>query len=111
MDVEFLKRHFNLQPLPKEGGYFAETYRSADKLSHPCLSDRYHGERNIATAIFYLLTPSTYSALHMLPGDEIYHFYLGDPVEMLQLHADGTGRVVILGQKVDAGMNLQVCVP
>jgi predicted cupin superfamily sugar epimerase len=52
MDVEFLKRHFNLQPLPKEGGYFAETYRSPDKLLQSCLSDRYPspgktGSRNV----------------------------------------------------------------
>jgi hypothetical protein len=47
----------------------------------------------------------------MLPGDEIYHFYLGDPVEMLQLDTNGTGRVLILGPKVEEGMNLQVCVP
>ena len=47
----------------------------------------------------------------MLPADEIYHFYLGDPVEMLQLHPDGAGNIFILGQRLDEGMKLQHRVP
>ena len=84
----------DLQPLPLEGGFFRETYRSPLK-----------------TAIYYLLTPKTFSALHKLPSDEIYHFYLGDPVEMLQLHPDGTGSTNILGTDVIRGMQPQLLVP
>ena len=40
-----------------------------------------------------VLTSDTFSALHRLRGDEIFHFYLGDPVEMLHLAPDGTGGV------------------
>ena len=60
-----------LEPHPLEGGFFRETYRTRQKL---------HGqERPLATAIYYLLTPTTCSALHRLPGDELFHFYLGRP--------------------------------
>jgi uncharacterized protein len=78
-----------LAPLPSEGGYYAETYRSA-----------------FGTAIYYLLTADSFSAMHRLPGDEIFHFYLGDPVEMLQLRPDGTGEVLILGPDLLRGMRL-----
>jgi hypothetical protein len=54
-----------------------------------------------------MLTPDTFSALHKLPGDEIFHFYLGDPVEMLQLHPDGRGEITVLGQDIAAGMRPQ----
>ena len=57
----------------------------------------YTGDRHLSTAIYYLLTPGTCSALHQLPGDEVYHFYAGDHVEMLQLKPDGTGEVTIVG--------------
>lgn len=83
-----------LVPLEPEGGYFRETYRS----------DR-------STAIYYLLTPKTFSAIHRLPWDEIFHFYLGDAVEMLQLAPGGAGQVVTLGADLVAGMRPQVVVP
>jgi predicted cupin superfamily sugar epimerase len=83
-----------LEPHPKEGGLFRETYRSAG-ASDP--GAPFDGIRSHGTAIYYLLTPDTFSAMHRLPGDEIFHFYLGDPVEMLELHPDGTSRITILG--------------
>jgi predicted cupin superfamily sugar epimerase len=92
-----------LEPHPLEGGFFRETYRTAQKV---------HGqERPLATAIFYLLTPQTCSALHRLPGDELFHFYLGDPVEQLHLRPDGSGAVVTLGADLLAGQRPQVLVP
>ncbi len=100
----------HLQPHPIEGGYFAETYRCETRGSK-ALGPTYSGERFISTAIFYLLTLETFSAMHKLPGDELFHFYLGDPVEMLQLRPDGGCEIVILGQDIAAGMRLQHCVP
>src|SRR5207302_5125354 len=46
-----------------------------------------------------------------LASDEIFHFYLGDPVRMLQLAADGTGRTIVLGPDLLAGQQAQVLVP
>jgi len=79
---------------PMEGGYFRETYRSA--ADHDPGAP-YSGRRSHGTAIYYLLTADTCSAMHRLPGDEIFHFYLGDPVEMLELHPDGTATRTLLG--------------
>jgi predicted cupin superfamily sugar epimerase len=92
--LEQIKLLFNLKPLQAEGGYFAETYRSHHLIPEDALPKGYEGKRALSTAIYYLLTPDTFSALHRLPTDEIYHFYLGDPVEMLQLFPDGTGKVI-----------------
>jgi uncharacterized protein len=103
--IDFLK----LQPHPKEGGFFRETYRSADRLTS--LPTRYPSGRCAGTAIYYLLTLNTFSALHLLQSDEIFHFYLGSPVRMLQLHPDGHGEEVVLGPNVLAGQRLQVVVP
>jgi uncharacterized protein len=101
----------NLQPHPKEGGYFRETYRSAETFPASSLPERYGGDRSASTAIYYLLTPPTFSALHRLKTDEVFHFYLGSPVRMLQLFPDGTGRTVVLGPDLLAGQQVQVVVP
>jgi uncharacterized protein len=102
-----------LTPLPIEGGYFRETWRSNLVLTPSSLPLRYTSDKSLGTAIYYLLTsdPNSFSALHRLPTDEIYHFYLGDPVEMLLLTGDGAARRVILGQNIAAGENVQLAVP
>jgi uncharacterized protein len=108
--IEQLKERFNLTPLPEEGGYFAETYRSSTRIASSALGDHYEGHRCLSTAIYYLLTPYTFSALHMLPTDEIYHFYLGDPVELLELHKTGSGCITVLGPDIEKEMKVQHCV-
>jgi predicted cupin superfamily sugar epimerase len=69
------------------------------------------GDRPMSTAIYYLLEPGTYSEMHVLASDEIFHFYLGDPVEMLQLHPDGSSAVFTLGPDLQAGQHVQLVVP
>jgi predicted cupin superfamily sugar epimerase len=100
----------NLQPHPKEGGFFRETYRAAEQFTAAQLPPRYGSERSASTAIYYLLKPGTFSALHRLATDEIFHFYLGSPVRMLQLAETGS-REIVLGSDLSAGHELQVVVP
>ena len=99
-----------LQPHPKEGGFFRESYRSGERTSAAHLPARYGGDRCAATAIYYLLTPGTFSAIHRLASDEVFHFYLGSPVRMLQLDASG-GREIVLGPDLAGGQQVQVVVP
>jgi uncharacterized protein len=100
----------NLKPLPAEGGFFMESYRADESFA--VLPGRYHNEqRCFSTAIYYLLTPDTISAIHKLASDEIFHFYAGDLVEMLQLFPDGRGKVIKIGSDLKAGLRPQVVVP
>jgi predicted cupin superfamily sugar epimerase len=99
-----------LQAHPVEGGFFRETWRSVETAPGNALP-RHGGDRSVGTAIYYLLTPQTVSALHRLPGDEVFHFYLGDPVRMLQLWPDGTTRELILGPDLARGQLVQTVVP
>jgi predicted cupin superfamily sugar epimerase len=104
-----LIRLLRLQPHPREGGWFRETYRADEVLAG--LPGRYGGGRAVSTAIYYLLTPGTCSALHRLASDEVFHFYRGDPVRMLQLFPDGQGREVVVGPQIERGQSPQVVVP
>ena len=90
-----------LEPLPVEGGLFRQTWRRA-----------VDGEV-IGTATFAVLTadPESFSAMHRLTRDEIWHFYLGDPVQMVLLHPDGGVTRPVLGQDLAAGQMPQVIVP
>lgn len=105
MTVDDVIRLLKLQPHPVEGGFFRETYRAGTTIS------AHGGTRNVSTAIYYLLKPGHVSELHVLPDDEVFHFYLGASVKMLQLHPDGTGREVVLGADILAGEVPQMVVP
>jgi predicted cupin superfamily sugar epimerase len=111
MDIEFLKKALGLVALPEEGGHYAETYRATETVSIEQLPNREVANRSLATAIYYLLTPDSYSAMHRLASDELWHFYLGDPVEMLQLADHGAGKIITIGTEIDHGMRPQVVVP
>jgi uncharacterized protein len=100
VEVAELIEALALRPHP-EGGFFAETYRSARKAV----------DRSLSTAIYFLLTAANPSRMHRVASDEIWHFYSGDPLEMLQLHPDGSSAVVAIGTDIALGQRPQVIVP
>jgi predicted cupin superfamily sugar epimerase len=111
MTGEEVKKRLGLTPHPREGGWFVQTYRSEERLEQAAFGDnRYGSPRQIATAIFYLLEPGNFSEMHRLRSDEIFHFYAGDPVEMLQLSPDGSGRTIVIGNDLARGQQPQVVV-
>ena len=111
MTAQDIIRLLGLSRLPMEGGYYRETLRSEWTLSRSALPPGYPGARAAHTAIYYLLTPETSSALHRLRGEEVWHFYLGDPVEQIRLLPDGTSCTVRLGSDLAGGEQLQVLIP
>ena len=79
-----------LAPHP-EGGYFLETYRSAQTLVTP------RGERSASTAIFFLVTADSVSRLHRLTSDELWVYQGGLPLELTTIAPDGALEVRVLG--------------
>jgi predicted cupin superfamily sugar epimerase len=106
LTAEKIIKLFKMKPLTDEGGFYAETYRCTKKIRFKTPSSR-----NISTAILYLLTPDTISKLHRLKNDEIFHFYLGDPVTMLLLHPNGKSKIVTLSHDILKGQSVQTIVP
>ncbi len=111
LTAERLITLLNLEPLPVEGGYFRQTYHAGETIEPPALPARYRRPKALGSAIYYLLHGDHFSALHRLLTDEIYHFYLGDPVEMLLLYPDGASEVMSLGPDLEAGQRVQLVVP
>jgi uncharacterized protein len=105
MTAEEIKKSLNLEAHPIEGGYFRRTYTSTLNV------ETTQGQRAMGSAIYYLLEPGTFSEMHVLTSDELFHFYLGDPVEMLQLWPDGHSVVLTLGQDIANGQLVQTLVP
>ena len=112
MTADEVKKLLGLIPHPREGGCYIRTYESNERVAADAFADgRYPGPRLTGTAIYYLLEPDTFSEMHRLKSDEIFHFYAGDAVEMLQLHAGGTGTVARIGNDLASGERPQIIAP
>lgn len=105
MSKENLIVQYGLQVHP-EGGFYKETYRSAEKISLG------NGKiRNASTAIFYMLSDNDRSHFHKISSDEMWFYHEGEPLNIFVLHADGSLVTERLGRNALAGEKLQVVIP
>ena len=115
MTAEEVKRILGLVPHPREGGWYVRSYEADERVAAEAFADvrgdsRYAGARLTGTAIYYLLEPETFSEMHRLESDEVFHHYAGDAVEQLQLREGEEGRVVVIGKDLERGERPQVVV-
>ena len=94
-----------LDPLPFEGGFYSENHRSSMRVQTQ------FGEMSAITSIYYLVTSESFSALHLVDMDEVFHFYMGSPVEMFQIDEKGQGHTIRMGSDIFAGEVPQLTVP
>ncbi|MCX6055242.1 MAG: cupin domain-containing protein [Chloroflexi bacterium] len=102
--VKALIELFHFTPLPIEKTLFSSTYRSEQELP---------GGGPVGTAMLglYCHDPLSHSLFHKLPVDEIWHFYSGDPLQLMLLFPDGSSRKVILGSDPLRGNQVQFVIP
>jgi uncharacterized protein len=105
-----LIQQYNLQPHP-EGGWYKETYKSAEEISAAALPTRFGGARAFSTAIYFLLEQGNFSAFHRIKSDECWHFYAGDPLDVFVLQQDGRLDIIHLGKDISKGQFFQYVVP
>lgn len=111
LTAEELIERLGLEPLPKEGGFYRETFRSPRRLPAGAMGAEYEGPRDALTAIYFLVTPASPSAWHVLPSDEVFLWHAGAPVRMLRLPPEGPADPITLGIDLAAGQRPQAVVP
>ena len=106
MNFQDLISFYGLLPHP-EGGFYKRTYTADQVISKDCLGDEFDGERLISTAIYYLLTPGTFSAFHRIKSDELWHFYNGTSLNIHVIHSTGNYEILKLGDNLLNGESFQ----
>lgn len=109
-EVRRLIRYLNLSPHP-EGGYFCENYRSAGVIDKSGLPDYYNENRSFSTAIYFMLPKGHISHFHKVKTDEVWHFYGGGSLTLIQIFENGRREDVQIGSNVFEGEHLQYVVP
>lgn len=92
-------------------GFVTKTYRSSGQVPPSALPDAYDGRRPYGSALYFLVTPDAQIVMHRIRSDQLYHHYLGDPLEVLMLYPDGTGTAATVGSDLQSGMRPQLLIP
>ncbi|MCI8836277.1 MAG: cupin domain-containing protein [Ruminococcus sp.] len=98
---ELIIEKLDLVPLEGEGGMYRCTYEG----------NQMENRRKEYSAIYYMLTGDMFSHMHRLEDDELYHYYMGDALELLLLYPDGTFQIKYLGSDLINGQTPQILVP
>src|SRR5215207_1942969 len=108
--AEEIKSLLGLAPHPT-CGFVAQTFHSTVQVPAAALPAAYGSSRSAGTALYFLVTPDAHIQMHRIRSDQVYHHYLGDPLDVLLLLPDGTGRVAAVGPDLAAGMRPQLLIP
>ncbi|MDZ4664791.1 MAG: cupin domain-containing protein [Bacteroidota bacterium] len=98
---------FELLPHP-EGGYYKETYRSVEVIENT--SKEFPHQRSYSTAIYFLIEQNNFSALHRIKSDELWHFYEGDALEVIEIDLEGNLTFTQVGREITKGQHFQYMV-
>ncbi|MDP9343587.1 MAG: cupin domain-containing protein [Actinomycetota bacterium] len=92
-------------------GFVAETYRSVERIAPGGLEAPFDAGRPLGSALYFLVTPDAPVRLHRIRNHQLYHRYLGDPIEVVLLYPDGTTGHEIVGPDLRHGHKLQLLIP
>lgn len=96
---------------PATCAYVCEPYRSAVQIPQSALPAGFVGSRALGNVLYFLVTPEARVRLHRIRSDQMYHHYLGDPLEVLLLYAGGRSDVKTVGSDLATGMRPQLFIP
>jgi predicted cupin superfamily sugar epimerase len=92
-------------------GFVRETYKSALQIAPGGLPAPFDKGRPAGTALYFMVTPDAPVKLHRIDNDQLYHYYLGDPLEVLLLREGGTSELVVVGPNIPGGELVQLLIP
>jgi uncharacterized protein len=92
-------------------GFVKLTFVSPQELAAGALPMPFAQARPVGSALYFMVTPQAPVRLHRIKNDQLYHYYLGAPLELFLLHADGNSERIVVGPDIAAGQRLQFLIP
>jgi predicted cupin superfamily sugar epimerase len=110
LTAEQIRKLLDLEP-NATCGFVKLTFVSPQALAAGTLPAPFADARAIGSALYFMVTPQAPVRLHRIKNDQLYHYYLGDPLELFLLHADGTSERIVVGPDIAAGQRVQLLIP
>jgi len=92
-------------------GFVRVTFVDKTSIAPGVLPAPFADGRPLGSALYFLVTPTAPVRLHRIRNDQLYHYYLGDPLEVFMLHADGSTEHVVVGPDLRGGQRVQLLIP
>jgi uncharacterized protein len=92
-------------------GFVRETYKSDLTIAPGGLPAPFADGRPLGSALYFMVTPQAPVKLHRIKNDQLYHYYLGDPIEVLLMRENGVSELVIVGPNIVGGHLVQLFIP
>src|SRR5205823_13889134 len=92
-------------------GFVRLTFVSDQSVAAGVLPPPFAEARPVGSALYFMVTPGAPVRLHRIRNDQLYHYYLGDPLEVFILHADGHAERIVVGPDLRAGQRVQLLIP
>ena len=108
-NADFWIQHLSLEK-HIEGGSYRRSYTASLNISKDQLPPSFHGDRPVATSIYFLLEQQQFSAMHRIASDELWHFYFGDPLMVYEIDTNGKLIKHLLGNNPGNGEQFQCMV-
>jgi len=110
LTAEDVRRLLQLEP-NATCGYVRVTFLSKQSIAPAGLTAPFADGRPLGSALYFMVTPGAPVRLHRIRNDQLYHYYLGDPIEVFLLHTDGKAERVIVGPDLSSGQHVQLLIP
>jgi uncharacterized protein len=110
LTAEDVRKLLNLEP-NATCGFVRLTFVSPQSLIAGALPAPFADARPIGSALYFMVTREAPVRLHRIRNDQLYHYYLGDPLELFLLHADGKSERIVVGPDIAAGQRVQLLIP
>jgi predicted cupin superfamily sugar epimerase len=92
-------------------GFVRETFTSDLNIAPGGLPAPFQDGRALGSALYFMVTPEAPVKLHRIKNEQLYHYYLGDPIEVLLLRENGDSELVVVGPNIIGGHMLQLYIP
>lgn len=92
-------------------GFVRVTFTSKLAIAPGGLPAPFAAGRPLGSALYFLVTPAAPVRPHRIRNEQLYHYYLGDPLEVFLLHGDGHAERMVVGPDIAAGQRLQLLIP
>src|SRR5438094_4453426 len=92
-------------------GFVRLTFVSQRRIAPGGLPPPFVDGRPAGSALYFMVTPDAPVRLHRIRNDQLYHYYLGDPIELLMLHGNGLTEHVVVGSDLRGGQCVQLLIP
>jgi predicted cupin superfamily sugar epimerase len=92
-------------------GFVRETYKSDLSIAPGGLPAPFADGRPLGSALYFMVTPEAPVKLNRIKNEQLYHYYLGDPIEVLMLRENGDSELVVVGPNIVGGELVQLFIP